>query len=82
MAGGGYPHAYPPRGLSRIDAALYLGIGLHLFDDMVKDGRLPPPKKLNSRVIFDRIELDVAFQGLPVQERDTRTLSQKMIDGE
>jgi hypothetical protein len=74
------PYGYPPRGLSRLDAARYLGIGLHLFDDMVKDGRLPPPKSVNRRVIFDRVALDVAFSALPDQDMDTRSRFQKMRD--
>lgn len=74
------PIAYPPRGLSRIDAARYIGVGLHLFDDMVKDGRMPPPKTVNSRIVFDRVALDVAFASLPDQERDGRTRFQKFLD--
>ncbi len=76
----GNPHAYAPRGLSRTDAAIYLGIGLRLLDEMVKDGRLPPPKQINKRVIFDRIALDVAFSALPDQEQDTRSRFEKLID--
>ncbi|MCV9961203.1 helix-turn-helix domain-containing protein [Pararhizobium sp. BT-229] len=74
------PYGYPPRGLTAIDAARYLGIGLHLFSEMVKDGRLPRPKCLNSRVVYDRVALDVAFSALPEQERDARSSFQKLLD--
>jgi hypothetical protein len=31
----------PPRGLSRLQAAVYIGISAPLFDQMVNDGRMP-----------------------------------------
>jgi hypothetical protein len=31
------PLSYPPRGLSRDDAARYVGAGRHLFDEMVAE---------------------------------------------
>ena len=59
-----------PRGLSRVEAAQYLGISASMFDAMVKDGRMPQPKRINARTIWDRRTLDVAFEALP--ERDER----------
>jgi excisionase family DNA binding protein len=35
---------YPPRGMSRTEAAAYIGVSPSLFDEMVKDGRMPGPK--------------------------------------
>jgi hypothetical protein len=32
---------------------------------MVKEGRMPGPKRINSRVVWDRIKLDLAFDALP-----------------
>lgn len=57
--------AYPPRGLSRDEAARYVGVGATKFDEMVKDGRMPKPKKVDSRTVWDRIAVDVAFNDLP-----------------
>ena len=54
-----------PRGLSREAAASYIGIGTTLFDAMVNDGRMPKPKLINSRKVWDRRELDIAFDRLP-----------------
>jgi predicted DNA-binding transcriptional regulator AlpA len=54
-----------PRGLSRIEAATYIGVSPSLFDEMVRDGRMPNPKTVNSRVIWDRYRLDEAFEELP-----------------
>lgn len=54
-----------PRGLSRTEAADYVGVSPSLFDEMVKDGRMPQPKRINSRTVWDRKQLDQAFEELP-----------------
>jgi predicted DNA-binding transcriptional regulator AlpA len=59
------PQSLPPRGLSREEAAAYVGISPSLFDMMIKDGRMPEPKHINSRVVWDRLKLDAAFDALP-----------------
>jgi predicted DNA-binding transcriptional regulator AlpA len=57
--------AVNPRGLSRVEAAVYVGVSPSLFDAMVKDGRMPQPKRINSRTVWDRRRLDDAFEALP-----------------
>lgn len=64
--------AYPPRGLSRDQAARYIGIGPTLFDEMVADGRMPRPKRVNGRVVWDRLGLDSAFNDLPGGETNAK----------
>jgi hypothetical protein len=59
------PISLPPRGISREQAAAYVGISPSLFDEMVKDGRMPEPKRINSRTVWDRRLLDLAFDALP-----------------
>ncbi len=59
------PIAYAPRGLSREEAARYVGVGSTKFDEMVKDGRIPKPKRVDGRTVWDRIALDAAFTDLP-----------------
>jgi len=59
------PHSLPPRGLSRVEAAAYIGVSASLFDEMVKDGRMPKPKRVNARTIWDRKRLDAAFEAIP-----------------
>lgn len=56
---------YPPRGMSRDAAARYIGVGTTKFDQMVKDGRMPKPKRIDGRTVWDRIKLDDAFTRLP-----------------
>ena len=54
-----------PRGLSRTEAAAYIGVLPTLFDEMVKDGRMPPAKRINARTVWDRRAIDAAFEDLP-----------------
>ena len=58
------------RGLSRIEAAGYVGVSPSLFDLMVQDGRMPGPKLINTRTVWDRFALDRAFEALP--DRDSQ----------
>jgi predicted DNA-binding transcriptional regulator AlpA len=58
------PPSLPPRGLSRVQAAEYVGVGVTKFDEMVGDGRMPKPKRIDGRVVWDRIKLDEAFATL------------------
>lgn len=57
--------AYPPRGMSRDEAARYVGVGVTKFDEMVADGRMPRPKRVDGRVIWDRLKVEAAFTDLP-----------------
>ena len=59
------PQSLAPRGLSREQAAAYVGISPSLFDMAVKDGRMPAPKRINARTVWDRLQLDAAFAALP-----------------
>lgn len=59
------PLSLPPRGLRREEAAAYIGISPGLFDMMVNDGRMPKPKQINARRVWDRMEMDLAFGALP-----------------
>jgi hypothetical protein len=59
------PSSLPPRGLSRVEAAQFIGVSPSLFDEMVRDGRMPAPKPINSRKVWDRLKLDQAFEALP-----------------
>jgi excisionase family DNA binding protein len=58
----------PRRGLSRIEAAMYLGISPSKFDELVKDGRMPRPRMIDSRKLWDLHELDIAFDELPRED--------------
>ena len=59
------PLSLAPRGLSRAQAAAYVGVSTSLFDTMVGDGTMPGLKRYNTRTIWDRASLDEAFAALP-----------------
>jgi hypothetical protein len=52
----------PRRGLSRVEAALYLGISPSKFDELRKDGRVGPARLIDGRKVWDVRELDLAFE--------------------
>lgn len=54
-----------PLGLSREEAAEYVGVSPPTFDAMVQDGRMPKPKHIGKRRVWDRTRLDAAFAALP-----------------
>jgi predicted DNA-binding transcriptional regulator AlpA len=62
------PASLPPRGLSRVQAAAYIGVGVTLFDQLIADGRMPKPKRINARTVWDREQLDRAFAALPNED--------------
>jgi hypothetical protein len=53
------------RGLSRVDSAAYVGVGPTKFDAMVSDGRMPPPRRIDGRRVWDVVEIDSCFDNLP-----------------
>jgi excisionase family DNA binding protein len=64
-------HPIEPRGLTREQAAHYVGVGTTVFDAMVTDGRMPEPRIVGRRTIWDRQALDMAFDNLPQRGGDT-----------
>jgi predicted DNA-binding transcriptional regulator AlpA len=58
------PLSLAPRGLSREQAAGYIGVGVTKFDQMVADRRMPRAKRIDGRLVWDRIKLDEAFDAL------------------
>jgi len=54
----------PRRGLSREEAATYIGVSSSLFDELVKSGAMPKPIRIKSRTVWDVHRLDQHFEGL------------------
>ncbi len=52
-------------GLPEIEAAAAIGISLSFFRELVEDGRMPKPRVLDSRQIYDVDDLRAAFKNLP-----------------
>jgi predicted DNA-binding transcriptional regulator AlpA len=55
---------YPTRGVSRDEASRYIGVANTKFDEMVADGRMPRPKRVDGQVIWDRLRIEAAFTDL------------------
>ena len=55
----------PRRGLSREEAAAYLGVSPTTFDAWRKAGTVPAPRRAGERKLWDVHELDMVFDALP-----------------
>jgi len=58
-------YGFAPRGLRRQGAARYVGVSPTKFDEWVAQGLMPQPKQEGGVVVWDRLELDAAFDLLP-----------------
>ena len=58
----------PRRGLSRDEAAIYVGVSPGKFDQMVADGRMPRARRIDNRRIWDIRSLDLAFDALACED--------------
>ena len=62
--------AYPPRGMDAERAAAYLGIGRSKFLELVEQGRMPKPVRLEKELPrWDRLELDAAWDDLKARSK-------------
>jgi predicted DNA-binding transcriptional regulator AlpA len=61
------PNVTPPaaRGLNRVDAAHYIGVSPTTFDKLVGENKMPKPKQIGTRRIWDKMRLDLAFEAIP-----------------
>jgi predicted DNA-binding transcriptional regulator AlpA len=56
----------PRRGLSRDESAMYVGVSPTTFDKLVADGRMPQPRRIDGRKVWDIRALDLHFDMLPI----------------
>lgn len=63
--GDSLPRSLPPIGLSREMAADFICVSPSKFDQMVADCRMPKPKKIDARRVWDRNKVERAFLALP-----------------
>jgi hypothetical protein len=62
------PLSLPPRGLTRLEASRYVGVSPNKFDEAVKVGKMPKPRRLLGVDTWDRLALDRAYSALPTDE--------------
>jgi len=58
-------------GLSCETAARFVGVSPTTFDGLVADGIMPSPRRIRKRKLWDRRELEAAFEHLPREDRET-----------
>jgi predicted DNA-binding transcriptional regulator AlpA len=54
----------PRRGLDHDEASLYIGVSQTVFDQMVRDGRLPRATEFDGELVWDLVQLDRAMDRL------------------
>jgi hypothetical protein len=59
------PPNLAPRLIPREASAEYISVSPAKFDQMVGDGRMPKPRTIDRRRVWDIVELDVAVAALP-----------------
>jgi hypothetical protein len=52
-------------GLGEVEAAAAIGISESKFRTLVKENRMPRPRRIDGRAVWDVDELRVAFKALP-----------------
>lgn len=59
------PISLPPVGISREQAASFIGISPTLFDRLVFEGKMPDGRQIYGRLVWDVQEVADAFRRLP-----------------
>ena len=62
------------RGLDENEAAVYLSLSPSFFRKLVTEGRMPRPRLIGVRRIWDVEELDLAFKALPREGGDAEPI--------
>ena len=69
------------RGLSEVEAAIYLSLSPSFFRRLVDQGVMPRPRIAGGRRIWDVEELDLAFKALPREGGDETLFGVQGQDG-
>ncbi len=64
------------RGLDENEAAVYLSLSPSFFRKLVTQGKMPRPRLVGERRIWDVEELDLAFKALPREGGETEPIFQ------
>ena len=65
------------RGLSETEAAVYLSLSPSFFRQLVAQGKMPRPRVVGRRRIWDAEELDLAFREVPREGDDGQHVEAK-----
>src|SRR5262245_57994574 len=72
--------AYPPRAMRADRGARYLDMSKSKFLDLVERGKLPKPVRIDGVVVWDRLELEAAFEQLKAEEIEERGGKRNTVD--
>jgi excisionase family DNA binding protein len=70
-----------PRGMRIGDAARYLGMGKTKFLELVDSGRLPRAVAIDGIRVWDRLELDEAFEELKSSASEQKNTFDVILSG-
>lgn len=73
--------AYPPRAFRAERAAAYLAMSTSTFLKLVEDGVMPAGVKVSGMTMWDRLELDAAFENLKTEAAARRRNTVDMVLG-
>ena len=59
----------PRRGLTLLEAAVYVRVTPNKFTALMDAGRMPQPRMIDDVRVWDVRELDIYFEALPVDKR-------------
>jgi predicted DNA-binding transcriptional regulator AlpA len=76
------PPGIMPFGLSRVEAAWLIGVSTTMWDAMVRDGRMPKPKRIGARTIWDRAAVERAWSVIASDGDEAERPSAKRIEFE
>lgn len=68
-----------PLGLSREQAAAYIGVGVTTFDRMIRDGLMPRPIRIYGRTVWHLRKLEAAFAALDAEDNDNDPWSNQSL---
>lgn len=60
----------PRRGLSRVEASMYVGLSPSKFDELRKSRQISPPRLIDGRKVWDIRDLDRDFETFPIEGGD------------
>lgn len=72
---------FTPLGLSRTEAAAFIGVSASKFDELVNTGLMPEPKRIGTRKVWDREALTLHFRCLG-DEEDCEGVESAIADDE
>jgi len=58
--------------MTLVDAAAYVAVSVNKFKQLLADGRMPPPKRIDDMRRWDVDALDIYISQLPDDERSAR----------